>query len=328
LQRFIGDAAKSFKHLTGAANIMKTVSSPQKFCSTCRGRSLIEWFCSGEGYCGYMAGYRSLLPLEWRTANITIRRQIPEYQILSPVERKSRLLADLWAQHWIFVYRLLEIVSSVRQGRENPTKRGELLQKSDALSADLVEFYARPEVEEVLETMEMPHSYVSSHEECCPDIRLVPLFHQFPPSALFRLITLGFRLFIKSTLYPSLRADDAFDNVDPSIYAIESCRTFAGIEHQMDSAAVTFPCFAAMVLCSLEIPECVQLRSWMIAKFCHFEKEGQMSAQKVRESLSTLWDMPSNGLRYFRLLHESNCEVEEVLGGLDHVHISVGEADQ
>jgi hypothetical protein len=326
----MGDTAKSFKHLTGATNIMETFSCPQKFCSTTRGRSLIEWFCSGEGYCCYMAGYRPLLPLEWRTANITIRRQMaaPEYPILSPVERKSRLLANLWPQHWIFVYRLMEIVSSVREGRECSTKRGELLQKLKTLGEDVLEFYARSDVEEVLETMEMPESYVSSQEECCPDIRLVPLFHQFPPSALFRLITLGFRLFIKATLYPSLRADDVFDNVDPSMYAVESCRTFAGIEHQLGSAAVTFPCFSPMVLCALAIPECVQLRSWMIAKFCHFEKEGQMSAQKVRENLFKLWDMPSKGLRYFRWLHENNSEVDEVLDGLDHVRISVGEADQ
>jgi hypothetical protein len=161
-----------------------------------------------------------------------------------------------------------------------------------------LDFYAMPDLEEVLETKEIPESYAVSQEECCPDIRLVPLFHQFPPSGLFRLITLAFRLFIKSTLYDSLRADDAFDDVDPSICVIEACRTFAGMEHHMDSAAVTFPCLSPVVLCALAVLECVQLRSWIIAEFCHCEKEGQMSAQKVRENLSKLWDMPPNGMSY------------------------------
>lgn len=313
---------------------MKHFSCPVDLSSTSRGRSLLEWFCGAEGFCCYMAAYKPLLPLEWRSANVTIRRQMAmlESQIVSPTERKSRLLADLWAEYWVFVHQLIEILSRIpkdRNQRGYQTTRDELLRTLKTFNSGFLDFFETPEVKEVLEIMEIQddayNSYLSSHGKCCPDVRPIPLLHRFPLAGFFRLLSVVLRVFVKSIVYPSLHADDDFDDVETGIYAVECCRTYAGIEYQMDAVARTFPCFSPILLAALAVPNCGHLRGWLMSKFTHFGEEGQLYAHKTQEKLCKVWDMPQDGSQYFSILSERHCDVEEVVRYFHHVHISDSE---
>ena len=65
-----------------------------------------------------------MLPIEWREENVRVRQMLAsfEYPTLSATERKPRLLADLWPQLWVLIFRLADIFSRVPKRDERKSE--------------------------------------------------------------------------------------------------------------------------------------------------------------------------------------------------------------
>ena len=132
---------KCFRHLKGAAWIMIKFSDPVRHCSTAIGRFLLEWYCSFEGYCCMRAEYGMLLPSQWRQENMRIRQKlaIEEYAFLPTIQRKPRLLEDLWSQLWSLTPHLIDILATISQLKT--MKRGRRRDMGVYLQSKLQRFY-------------------------------------------------------------------------------------------------------------------------------------------------------------------------------------------
>ena len=189
-------------------DVMKNFSSPVKPFPASRSCSLLKSVCGREGLCSYMATYTLLLPIGWLPENVATRRPTPllDYEILSPVERKSRLLPDVSLQPYVLVRRLIEILSCVPKDSNTPKSRptrDELFRTLKTFKTEFLDFPI-PEVKELLETMEIPetyNSYLSSPGDSFPDIRPLPLPDKLPLTRVFRLLNVVFRIFLISATW-------------------------------------------------------------------------------------------------------------------------------
>src|ERR1700726_2842518 len=157
---------KCFRHLEGAAGIMKKVSNPVQLCSTTIGRSLLEWFSSVEDYCCFLAAYKTLLPITWREENVRKRTEIAQrdYPLLSREERKPRILDDVWQQYLALVPRLADVLVGVvslkeMEGEERSMKAARLEAQLRAFDKDVRDLLKRPHVLEVLQIAPFPVSF-------------------------------------------------------------------------------------------------------------------------------------------------------------------------
>jgi len=179
-------------------------------------------------------------------------------------------------------------------------------EKAYHLKSELIRFYHEftgflisPHVVEVLQLGPYDELLETRHRECCPSLPFIPAVFDFPPAGLFNIIVLSIHCYMRSTLYPSLRVELDFlqsipelEDKDASHYALEICRTFAGVEYVFrdSSSDVIFACFSPLVMAALTAPP--DLRIWIWCKLAHFEKLGKFTFEPIKKNLAMLWDMP------------------------------------
>src|SRR5271154_4889674 len=122
---------------------MQKMSTPVQQSSTILGRSLLEWFCNFEDYCCFLSAGTVLLPEIWRYENVRIRQSHAEldYPGLSLLDRKARLLDDLWPQLWAMIPQLSYLLARIP-----PLKSLQGLERSyqaEQLQSDLITFHEK-----------------------------------------------------------------------------------------------------------------------------------------------------------------------------------------
>src|SRR5690348_4686938 len=109
--------------------MLQLFSNPQLY-STPVGRTLLEWYWNLEDACTLGLYRKPLLPVRWRHKVIKMRREVSliEYPSLSPENRISRLLDDLWQETWFMVPYLADAVTTLVALKDlRGTKRTESL---------------------------------------------------------------------------------------------------------------------------------------------------------------------------------------------------------
>jgi hypothetical protein len=280
---------------------LQKVTNPVQLCSGIVGRSLLEWFIPFENHCCIIALYKLLLPRVWREEDVRIRHKIAivEYPHLSDSERKARILDDVWPESWLNLPDLADIayhtskLKSLAAGARS-TLAIELRTKLTCFEEKFEQFVNLPHVLEVLEPTTYPSSHPSKHANCCPPPPFIPYTLQFPPAGILRIVLFGTRCIIQSFLRPPIYDACGSAAELPKLdetYAIEICRTFAGIEDALgDNPDSCLPLFAALITA---IPTCPQeLRLWFWYKLAHFEQLGLATFNKpIMENYAKLWNI-------------------------------------
>src|SRR5271154_3633240 len=285
---------------------MQKFSDPMQHCSTPVDRSILEWFCNVEDYCCFLGAYKALLPVEYRGENVRIRQLLAhkEYPHLAPSERKPRLLDDLWPQWWAMVSRLSDVLATMpllktMNRPERSATASHLRTELYQFNREFTGFLTSPYVVELLQPGPYSEALETKHQNCCPSLSFAPKVFQFPPAGLFHIVVQSIQCYIRSTLYPSLRAELDFQQSIPELeaksashFSVEICRTFAGVEYSFPdrSADVIFACFSSLVMAALTCPP--ELRIWIWCKLAHFERLGKFCFEPTKKNLAMLWDMP------------------------------------
>ena len=284
---------------------MQRFSTPVQHCSSAIGRALLEWYCGVEDYCCFLAAYRSLLPVEWRRANVRIRQLLAheEYPHLPPDEHRPRLLDDLWPQLWALLPALGSVLATIPflktlEEQERTDVAVHLTGELRQFQRDFIGFLKSPHVLEILQPAPASHlSFDYNPDDCCSPRALVPNLFQFPPAGIFQLVIHCIQTYIRAILYPTLRTALEFNNdviaeledEDAAFYSVEVCRTFAGIESQnAENPEVIFQCFSPLVISALTCP--TSLRQWLWSKLGHAENLG-LRFDGIKGKLAVLWDM-------------------------------------
>ena len=326
---------------------MLKFSDPPRHCSSAIGRFLLEWYCSCEGYCCFVATCRKVLPHEWRQENVRVRQNlaIEEYPFLSQKDRKPRLLDDLWPQLWGLTSLLNDILATipklkVMKGRRRTELAANLESEFQRFYRDFVSFITSSPVIEVLQPLQSLDITASKHTICCPPPPFLPHYFEYPPAGILHLVIQRLKTWMRFTLYPSLRSELDFDlkvfdleDQDVGFHSFELCRTFAGIEHQFDdNPAVLFPCFAPMTMAAVSCPP--NIRPWMLSKLRHFEEQSQISIDALKKNLGVLWNMPEFATEGFGIyLFENPCNASvvsedlEIIDGLGNLDLSLEEGN-
>jgi hypothetical protein len=290
--------------LQGAAYILlKKVIDPVRLCSTPIGRSLLEWYCGVEDYCCSLAAYSPLIGPEWRMENKRIRQQLAheEYPHLAPIDRKPRLLDDLWPQLLALTPALVAVVAviPIMQQKVEPEQRprvaAQLMAELQRFVLDLRGFLESSHVIEVLQPERRAKAVCSQHDDCCPIPHFKPTLLQFPAASIFLCRLQCIQAYIRGIVYPALRAE--FDDVipeledhDASYYSAEVCRAYAGTELQFsDQPDVILACFAPLVMAAKSCPP--PMRRWLWSKLCHAEDLG-LRFESIKGNLAHVWNMP------------------------------------
>jgi|SRR5277367_1631656 len=285
---------------------MQKFSDPVQHCSTPIDRSILEWFCNVEDYCCFLGAYKALLPVEYRRENVRIRQILAqkEYPYLALSERKARLLDDLWPQLWALSPRLSDVLGTMpllktMDRPERSETASHLKSELSLFNYELTGFLGSSHVIELLQPGPYNEILENKHKACCPTLPFVPNVFLFPPAGLFNIAIQSLQCYIRSTVYPSLRAELDFlqsipklEEKDASYFSVEICRTFAGVEYSFPdrNADVIFSCFSTMVMAALTCPS--DLRIWVWCKLAHFERLGRFFLEPIKKNLAMLWDMP------------------------------------
>jgi hypothetical protein len=278
---------------------MLRFSGPARLCSTAIGRCLFNWFCIYED-CMRIPN-KKLLPEGWRQGNLLGRRKLMEQNLfLSQEDYISQLLDVSWAELWCLTPRLLEILATIAQLKLMKHPRTEtavrLQSEFQRFYGNFAKYITSSPVMEVLRPLPPFSMITSKHRDCCLPPPFSPHFFQDPHAGFLHLLIQYLKIRMRFLLYLLLNAELEFelevaDLQDATFYSFELCRTFAGIECQFDrNNAIIFPCFAPMVMAALNCSP--KLRPWVFAKLRHFEEQGQICADVVKESLARLWEMP------------------------------------
>lgn len=308
--------AKCFRHLEGAAGILQKATDPIELCSTPIGRSLLEWFCAVEDYCCFLAAYKCLLPRTWRAENLRKRTEIAErdYPLLSEEERRARLLDDVWARFLVLVPRLADVLAGIiplksMEGKERSDEASRLQSELKAFDKDLRDLMKLPHVLEVLQIAPLPNPFRNKHAACCPPLPFVPHILLCPPAGFFRLVVLSIEAYSQAVLLPPLQKEipgevAGREGEDAPYFAIEMCRTFAGLEYSLgDDPDALLPCFSALVLATATCP--INTRKWLWYKLSHLERLGHLTFDPIKRNLAALWDMPDLAVSGYRFSRES-----------------------
>lgn len=283
---------------------MQKFSDPVTHCSTVTGRCLLQLYCNVEDYCCSLSTYHALLPTEWRYQNVRIHQQLAheEYPHIPIIDRKPRLLNDLWPQLEALRPDLNDILVSIphlktMEGQDRLDFALLLEAQLQQFDRELTGFINSNQVSEVLQIAPLSSPITPSHSGCCPPFPYSPLLFVFPPAAFLNISLQAMRTHMRAFMYPAISTEldpeqaPGLPGEDATYYSIEICRTFAGIEesykHSPDS---TFPCFSPLVLAALTCPP--SLRMWMRGKLSHFERLSQLCFEPVKQNLAKVWDMP------------------------------------
>lgn len=306
MKRLFGDAIKCYRHLEGAARIMKRVTTPKEMCSTALGRSLLGWYITFEDFVCFLAAYETQLPVEWRLENFRIRTELAreEYPHLSEDERLPRLLDDIWPKYWCYTMKLTNIICGIPK-----LKTIDIDLRSAAaaqLEADMREFHRNleellqsAEALEILQTTQPEGTLRTRHAKCCPQVPFEPTYLKFPPAGYFSIIAFGCQIYIRTLLHPALKdavlqtglkAED-LDGPPITDLADLLCKTFAGLEYAFnDTPDALFPCFPGLVIATLSCQP--GYRDWLWYKFAHFEQMGGYAFAPIKRSLAQVSNMP------------------------------------
>lgn len=319
---------------------MLKFSNPVRLCSTAVGRFFLDWYCSSEGYCCMRAAYPTLLPIEWRQENERIRQKlaIEEYSRLGQKDHKYRLLDVSWTQFSCLTPRLIDILAAIPQLKLMKSQRRKemavhLQSEFQQFYRDFADYINSSLVMEVLQPLYSLNMTTSKHADCCPPPPFTPHFFQCPHAGLLHLLIQSLQIWMRFSLYPSLRAELEFELEvtglqDAAFYSFELCRSFAGIERQFEhNDAIIFPCIVPMVMAALNCPP--YIRHWMLAKLRHFEDLGIVFSDSVKMSLAMLWNMPEIATKGFAVSLANNfsdvpvvAEVVDITEGLGKVNLN------
>jgi len=289
--------------MEGAARIMQAYSDPIKHSSSAIGRSLFEWYCAYEDYCCIIAAYKLRLPKQWRSANVEIRQGLAnrEYAGLTPTDRQSRLLDDLWPQLRAMGPRFNDIQQSVvlmpkLEGRLRFELATRVELELRQLIKEVIDFMNSSQVQEILQSA--PTVPVISTGPTCLPPPLVPYICQYPPAGYFRIVLYGIIAHMRCILLQPLLSEmdkwiiiERTGEQDPFLDSIEVCRTYAGLELVFGSDPISlFPCWSALILAAMTCPP--DLREWTWSRLIHFKNLGHTRLEIVKMTIATLWQTP------------------------------------
>jgi hypothetical protein len=254
-----------------------------------------------EDYCCMMASFDLLLPRVWRDENVRIRHKlaIVEYPRLADTGRKARILDDVWPELWAIIPPLVDVARKLPKIKdlaagERAAAAIELKTMVAQFEEALEQLLNLPHVLEVLEPAVLSSSYPSKHAHCCPPPPFIPHTLQFPPSGVFRMVTLATKGYIKTIIRPQIQIAGGFETElvsTDATYSIEICRTFAGIEDVLgDSPDACLPLFSPLLLAISTCP--VEYRWWFMHKMTHFEQMGLATFRNpIMKYVAGLWNV-------------------------------------
>jgi hypothetical protein len=273
------------------------------------GRYLLGWYLSLELLSCFSAAYSAQLPLYWRVVNVQIRQELSrrEYPRLPKEVRASRLLDDLWAEYWLLVSSLEDIQQLTLQlntTNETARKIEIAMTLEERIRTLTVEVKGILESEPVVEVLMSSGksmargrgvSTFSNHVGCCPPLPYLHFVTDFPPAGFLRYVHHGVLAYMHDVLLPNVHSilNTPLPPRDPTqmSYAVEICRTFAGLEASfVSNPDFLIPCFPGMISAAMTVPP--GLRNWVWAKLQHFERSGEFQFEGVKKSIAALWNMP------------------------------------
>ena len=292
--------AKCLRHLTGVAHLLQRFSDPVTQCSSPTRRTTLEWYCNLEDYCCFVTATPQLLPVTWRQENVRQRQQLAhlEYPRLSGIERKARLLDDLWAQLWELLPQMAKVLTTLPRLKtldgEDRFRAAMMLQSQlELFERDLKGFVEYPHVKDVFESIDLTPPSPCNHTTCCPERPFTPLVLEFPPAGFLKMTVLAIQAYNKTCLWPPIQKElglrDTFLPLDT--IAIEIMRTFAGLEYMFgDCYDALFPCFSPLSIAGMTCP--LKMRPWLWHKLSHFEQLGEYVFIPLKKRLAFLWNLP------------------------------------
>jgi hypothetical protein len=138
-------------------------------------------------------------------------------------------------------------------------------------------------------------STFSNHVGCCPPLPYLHFVTDFPPAGFLRYVHHGVLAYMHDLLLPNVHSilNTPLPPRQPTQipYAVEICRTLAGLEASfVSNPDFLIPCFPGMVSAAMTVPP--DLRNWVWAKLQHFERRGEFQFEGVKKSIAALWNMP------------------------------------
>jgi len=112
------------------------------------------------------------------------------------------------------------------------------------------------------------------------------------------MVTFASQWYIRSVFYPAVRAKrnpaepTGLTGKDATYYSHEICRTFAGIEDdlQRDNPDAIIPIFSVLMLATTTCAP--ELRVWLWYKLRHLDHLGYLTFEALKKHLATLWNVP------------------------------------
>jgi hypothetical protein len=245
-----------------------------------------------------------MLPVAWREESVRVRRRIAQSEDQRPpkADREDRLFDDAYASiHLVgpkisdVVYRIsrLRYLTGMEAAAAIPKIEDDLRQ----FDHDLIKFSQSAEVQELLQPAS-PHVPIHNfHAGCCPPSPFQPHRFKYPPIGYLQMSWQSYQVFTRFHLYSALRphADEinAPGGEEAGHYAIEVCRTFAGIEESLGGIpGIDIPCGSALLLAAMCLPADQTRRFWIRYKLGHLESSGMIALRKVKEKFAASWNMP------------------------------------
>jgi hypothetical protein len=216
-------------------------------------------------------------------------------------------LDDLWAEYWLLVASLEDIQQLTLQLHTTHETAAKieiamtLKERIQSLTAEVTEILRSETVVEVLTSSgkymsrgRAVSSY-SNHVGCCPPLPYLHFVTDFPPAGFLRYVHHGVLAYMHDVLLPNVHSilNIPVPPRDPTQipYALEICRTFAGLEASfVSNPDFLIPCFPGMISAAMTVAP--DLRNWVWAKLQHFERLGEFQFEGVKKSIAALWNMP------------------------------------
>jgi len=229
-----------------------------------------------------------MLPTSWRREDVRIQSSIAEmeYKYLTPGERIPRVLDDIWAQMYIYGYRMREILEETPRLKSlQATAKAQLAAELESNLRDFdnrfMQFMNSSLVQEVLEPAQFN----------LPSAIVDPYLYKFPPVGTFKVAALCMQTYIRSSLHPLCSGMETYTPLEATAeeLSVEICRAYAGLETCI-SEEILIPSHTPLIIAALSCPP--ELRMWMYSKLMHLDNLGQSLAKPVKQNLASLWNMP------------------------------------
>jgi hypothetical protein len=155
-----------------------------------------------------------------------------------------------------------------------------------------------PEVVEILQPAPLSITEPSfNHKSCCPPPPFIPHRLQYPPAGAFRMAIYAMQCYLRSVLYPAIRAKrdpnktTRLRGADPLYYCYEICKTYAGMEDYLDNNPdAMIPLFSLLMMSMTSCDD--GLRAWLWSKLHHFEQLGYPTFDSTKRYFAMLLNIP------------------------------------